>query len=73
MDYQQDPSQIKIPWGKIIGVNVLVTIVVAFVFNLVFSYMMPTSVFTRLKELEKRTAQMQVTLDKFTGKIKIGN
>lgn len=73
MDYQQDPAQIKIPWGKIIGVNVAITVIVAFLFNLLFSFIMPSSVFTRLKEVEKRTSDLQSNMDKLFGRIKIGN
>lgn len=73
MDYQVDPTKIPVPWGKIIGVNVAVTIIVAFVFNLVFSLVLPTGVFTRISELERKTAEMQVSFDKLFGKIKIGD
>lgn len=73
MDYQQDPAQVKVPWGKIIGINIAITIVVAFVFNLLLTFIMPNSVFARLKELEKNSVEMQMNFDKIFGKIKIGN
>jgi hypothetical protein len=73
MDYQVDPAKIPVPWGKIIGVNVAVTIIVAFVFNLAMNFILPSGIFTRVSELERKTAELQVTVEKFSGKIKIGN
>jgi hypothetical protein len=73
MDYQQDPAQMKLPWGKIVAVNIVVTLVAAFLFNAAFDFILPSGAFARIKALEKATAELQVTVDKFSSKIKIAN
>ncbi len=73
MDYQVDPAKIPVPWGRIIAVNIVVTLVAAFLFNFAFDLLLPSGVFSRLKDLERKTAEMEVNFEKIFGKIKIGN
>jgi hypothetical protein len=72
MDYQQDQN-LKVPWAKIIVINIVVTIIVTFLFNAAIDFVLPTGAISRIKNLEKNTAEMQVSFEKIFGKIKIGN
>ncbi len=70
MDYQVDPAKLPVPWGKIIAVNAVITIILCLAFNLLFSLILPTSVYGRMSEMEKKNAEVQADLDKIFTKIK---